>query len=110
MPISAENKKLYPDNWGEISERIRYERAGNRCEHWTVDRMGDAIFETRCEAVNGKPHPETGSTVVLTVAHLDHNPANCDDDNLEAMCQRCHLRYDQFHHTACDKTVDMFNN
>lgn len=32
--------------------------------------------------------------VVLTVAHLDHTPENCADDNLAALCQRCHLGYD----------------
>ena len=35
--------------------------------------------------------------VVLTVAHLDHIPENCDDDNLKAMCQRCHNNYDISH-------------
>jgi hypothetical protein len=38
--------------------------------------------------------------VVLTVAHLDHMPEHCDDDNLMAMCQRCHLSYDADHHAA----------
>jgi len=38
--------------------------------------------------------------VVLTVAHLDHTPENCDDSNLRAMCQRCHLRYDAAHHAT----------
>ena len=38
------------------------------------------------------------SLVVLTVAHLDHTPENCDDANLRAMCQGCHLRYDHHHH------------
>ena len=37
---------------------------------------------------------EVGSYIVLTVAHLDHTPENCDDENLRAMCQRCHLAYD----------------
>jgi hypothetical protein len=32
--------------------------------------------------------------VVLTVAHLNHDPADCRDENLKAMCNRCHLRYD----------------
>ena len=36
--------------------------------------------------------------IVLTIAHLDHTPENCADDNLRAWCQRCHLRYDQQHH------------
>jgi hypothetical protein len=29
---------------------------------------------------------------VLTVHHLDGNPANCADWNLAALCQRCHLK------------------
>lgn len=99
MPISAENRKRYPPDWDEISKRIR-ERSGGRCEHM--------IDGKRCEARHGGPHPITGSTVILTVAHLDHTPEHCDDDNLEAMCQRCHLRYDQHHHKACDKTGDLF--
>ena len=40
------------------------------------------------------PHPETGSRVILTVAHLDHDTTNNARENLRALCQRCHLRYD----------------
>lgn len=79
MPIR--DKSLYPADWKAISKRIRFERAGGRCEF--------------CGAENAQPHPLTGSKVVLTVAHLDHNPANCADDNLRALCQRCHNRYDR---------------
>lgn len=96
MPIRPENKARYPKEWPQISKRIREERAQGQCEH--------VIAGVRCEAMNGKPHPITGSKVVLTVAHLDHTPENCADDNLKAMCQRCHLRYDQHHHNSCDKT------
>jgi 5-methylcytosine-specific restriction endonuclease McrA len=32
--------------------------------------------------------------VVLTTAHLDHDPSNCDPANLRAWCQRCHNTYD----------------
>jgi hypothetical protein len=49
-------------------------------------------------ALNGKPSPYTGTKVVLTVAHLDHTPENCADENLKAMCQGCHLAYDADHH------------
>ena len=84
MPIRPECKSLYPKDWKQISLRIRTERAGNRCE-W-------------CKAENGKPHPITGSKVVLTCAHLDHDPTNCDDANLAALCQKCHLGYDAEHH------------
>lgn len=83
MPIRAENRARYPKNWKAISLSIR-ERAGNACESYG--------------AKNGHPHFVTGARVVLTVAHLDHQPENCDDANLRAMCQRCHLTYDGEHH------------
>ena len=86
MPIRPENKARYPKDWKQISLRIR-ERAGWRCEY--VDAN-----EYRCRAVQGEPHPITLSRVVLTVAHLDHQPENCDEGNLLAMCQRCHNAYD----------------
>ena len=85
MPIRPENRSRYPKDWPAISRAIR-ERAGNRCE-FSEEGM-------RCRAVNGEPHPLTGSRVVLTVAHLDHQPENCDPANLLAGCQRCHNRYD----------------
>ena len=86
MPILPENRARYPKEWPVISRRIR-DRAGNRCEQ--IDHAG-----MRCEAKHGEPHPLTRSLVVLTVAHLDHQPENCDPANLRAMCQRCHNRYD----------------
>lgn len=92
MPIKPENAARYPKDWPEISRRIR-DRAGDRCE-------GSPGFYPDCDAVNGRPHPVTGSKVVLTVAHLDHQPENCADSNLRAMCQRCHLTYDAKHHAA----------
>lgn len=36
--------------------------------------------------------------IVLTIAHLDHDTANNADDNLLALCQRCHLHHDREHH------------
>ena len=83
MPIRAENKSRYPANWKAISLSVR-QRAQNRCEE--------------CGAENGKPHPITGSRVVLTCGHLDHTPENVDPANLRSWCQRCHLRYDAQHH------------
>lgn len=79
MPIKPENKALYPADWKQISERIRFERAGNRCESCGIENY----------TIN-----ERGSKVVLTVAHLNHDPADCRDENLKAMCQKCHLSYD----------------
>lgn len=87
-PIRASEKARYPSDWRAISARIRL-RAGNHCE--------GIPGEPPCAASNGNRHPITGSIVVLTVAHLDHQPENCADSNLRAMCQRCHNRYDVKH-------------
>ena len=76
MPI---NYKDYPTNWAEISLQVR-EQSGWCCEF--------------CGARHNMPHPETGSRVILTVAHLDHDTTNNARENLRALCQRCHLRYD----------------
>jgi hypothetical protein len=82
------NRADYPADWAEISRRIRFERAGNRCE-W-------------CGAANGQPHPDTGSRVVLTVAHLRTatSKMDCRDEVLVALCQRDHFNYDRDHHLA----------
>ena len=84
------DRSKYPDDWEEISQRIRFERANSQCE-------GSPIYPDCC-AKHGELHPVTGSKVVLTVAHLDHDTSNNDENNLRAMCQRCHLTYDaKFH-------------
>lgn len=96
MPIRPENKARYPANWKEISERIRFNRAAGRCE--CEGECGRGTHSERCPNMHGQPAYGTGSKVVLTTAHLDHVPENCDDKNLKAMCQGCHLHYDRDHH------------
>lgn len=82
MPIDY---REYHPKWSLISWLIRFRRAKNRCE--------------KCGAENYKPHHVTGSKVVLTVAHLDHNKNNNRFQNLAALCQRCHLHHDRHQHT-----------
>ena len=96
MPSRPENRKRYPKGWKAISKRIRFDRAGSRCEcrgECGTDHQAE-VGHNRCNAINYRDHPITGSSVVLTVAHLNHVPEHCHDSNLRAMCQRCHLRYD----------------
>lgn len=89
MPVDY---TLYPPNWKtEIRPRI-LKRAGNCCE-------GSPRYP-RCRAANDEPHPVTGSMVVLTIAHLDHDIDNNADHNLAALCQRCHLTHDAQQHAA----------
>ena len=90
MPIRPENRMRYPSDWKSAIRPSILARAGNRCE-------GSPDFPD-CRAANHEPHPDTGSRVVLTIAHLDHQPENCEPENLRAWCQRCHLRYDLGHH------------
>lgn len=105
MPIKPENKHLYPKNWKQIRQNILI-RAENRCEFCGVenhaegyrDKMGNFIksygMQQEADALDG----EKIIKIVLTVAHLDHNPQNCDPKNLRALCQKCHLNYDIEHH------------
>jgi len=67
------SNNVYPDNWDEIAARVK-ERAGQKCE--------------RCRHPNDQKHG-----YLLTVHHLNGNKANCADWNLVALCQRCHLRF-----------------
>lgn len=97
MPMDL---KRYPANWRDLSREIRILRAGGRCEFARADLPP-------CSAVDGRPHPVTGSLVVLTVAHLWRGPCaahhaagiKCDNPaHLAALCQRCHLGYDRSEH------------
>ena len=138
MPIKPENRARYPADWKQIRERI-LARAGNACEACKVpnrariargaggdlgtymldtaevfcDRTGEAQGQCRMSDY------EVGRMVdiVLTIAHLDHTPENCDDNNLRAWCQKCHLAYDADHHAEAARatrrarsgTLEMFS-
>jgi hypothetical protein len=118
MPIKPENRARYPKDWKRISLRIRNERAGNKCEQCGA-KNGETILRGTgndagtyqrddlmiCNAETGE---ELGTwygeftgkpvRVVLTVSHTNHDPSDCRDDNLRALCQRCHLAHDREHH------------
>lgn len=88
MPM---NPADYHPDWKNISRQIR-QQASWHCE-------GTPHFPN-CHALAGDKHPDTGSIVVLTVAHMDHDKTNNDPANLRALCQRCHLDWDHDHHMA----------
>lgn len=98
MPIKPENKGRYPTDWKIVSLAIR-RRSGGRCEcegECGLHRTNPG--HRRCVEQHNTPAKWAKGKIVLTVAHLDHTPENCDPSNLKAMCQRCHLRYDHDHH------------
>jgi len=100
----------YPPNWKtEIRPRI-LARAGQlivdgkieqqaKCENCGVPngavgwRMKNGQF-LKSPLIHAPENPPM--MIVLTIAHLDHNPENWEvqDDRLAALCQYCHLRYD----------------
>lgn len=116
MPIRPENKSRYPADWPAISARIRA-RANQRCEACGVPNyelggrdpsgtwhkalpQGEKLlgldwphpgFKAWCE---GWPERLRVVKIILTVAHLNHQPEDCRDENLKAWCQRCHNLYD----------------
>lgn len=96
MPIGPDKAALYPANWTEIAIGVKI-AAGWCC-------VGSPAYPD-CRAEHGQPHPVTGSLVVITVGHRDHNPANCKDANLAAWCQRCHLTYDAELHALSAMTT-----
>lgn len=99
-PIKAENRHLYPPEWKAISHRIRFERAGGRCE--CIGECGK--HEGRCDRIHDafiyEYEPRIGfAKVILTTAHRVHG-SDCSDENLFAACQKCHLNYDAKMHSA----------
>lgn len=108
MPM---DRSKYPPDWEAISLEVRA-AADNRCQDcqvrngsvgardkaglwWSFDRI-DATSDQQIERWFGE-YPKLVK-IVLTVAHLDHDPGNSDRANLRALCQRCHLNYDRPRH------------
>lgn len=75
-----------------------FDNAGEGCDfqgdRWTYKQARD--FIDRWAWAEG----ERPLVIVLTVAHLNHQPEDCRPENLAAMCQRHHLAYDHDHHRA----------
>lgn len=117
MPIRPENRARYPDDWPQISLDAR--ARANYCCEWCGVRNGawgwrdasGAFHEVKAGPLIDAGYPRNPPfeltlerhgvvgvvriiRIVLTVAHMDHKPENCAPENLRALCQRCHLRYD----------------
>lgn len=125
MPIKPENRALYPKDWPLIRERILI-RAANSCEHpdcgarqydvgWWHKVMGRFTWHERIRGLRTWREASAAAAelffasseegpnpivIVLTIAHLNHDPTDCRVENLRALCQRHHLAYDQAHHRA----------
>lgn len=114
MPM---DRSKYPKDWPQISRRIRFERAQGRCEWCDVPnyalRDNESLIWVEASDVDQHGEPsfdlEAATMIILTVAHLgvdkpDGTPGDkrdtmdCREDNLAALCQRCHLNFDRADH------------
>lgn len=67
-------------------------------DRWTFGEAREFASELDWDEIAGdSPKP---IVIVLTVAHLNHQPEDCRPENLAAWCQRHHLAYDHEHHRA----------
>lgn len=103
----------YPEDWQEIRAAV-LKRAADTDDFWPVYGGGDEPEpiprcecrgecggwhaqedEGRCLELHGGKAAGFKGDVVLTVAHLDREPAGRDMERLRAYCQKCHLNYDR---------------
>ena len=120
MPIRRHHRWLYPIDWRELSASIRFRRAKGRCEGcgrphgrlvivlsdgqwWDAERStwrcgNGRVLRRRIPAPEGHGPPGRSTRVVLSAAHLDHDPQNNAVANLAALCQRCHILHDKAEH------------
>lgn len=111
MPISPENKVRYSEDWPAIRAAI-LERAGHKCERCGVPnyarivrRKDDAaVWELERDLLLAQDHEPDWDAyrapvkVVLTCAHLNHQPEDNRLENIQALCNLCHLRHDAVEH------------
>lgn len=126
MPIDY---KKYPKNWKSEIRPMILKRAKNKCEicglpnYEIISRgvtenkvdvyqlvAGDIYLALNSDLIydcDSEPNEEIefkmAIKIILTIAHLNHNINDNRADNLKAMCQRCHLRYDAKHHAETRK-------
>lgn len=123
--MSPMRREAYPPDWEQISLSIR-ERAGWKCEKCGAPN-GEYIQRLRTDPaqwtlfddlLNSVPTSEYDDSayyppvrVILTVHHVGvpypdgtpgdpHDKLDCRPENLQALCQRCHLLADLPLHIA----------
>jgi hypothetical protein len=118
MPLSPELRHLRDADgelvyrgaaWQARRERL-LARAGNKCERCRVPN-GKVVERAHRDSWKHGEHwyspdgfpPRAWRKVrtlriVLTMAHLTHDPLRNDDEDLAMLCQWCHLNYDRHQH------------
>lgn len=90
----------YRDELGKFNPtygNIVHDLAGNGLSYPLLNKLTYKEAKEIADVCNDIDDEYNYIVIVLTVAHLDHNPENCDYSNLKAMCQKCHNNYDKNH-------------
>lgn len=130
MPMQRDR---YPDDWEAISRRIRFDRAGGKCEQcgapnlveicrstkdpmrWIEFDYNEGVFTypdgtwIRMSEIPEEYDTDKWTRIILTVHHIGidkpdgtpgdpHDKMDVRDENLIALCQRCHLLADLDEH------------
>lgn len=97
MPFIRER---YSTDWEEISKRIR-ERDSQKCKWCGIDNYTTGYRDEKGDFHKASIADESVLLdgyklirIVLTVAHVNHDPTDNRDENLAALCQKCHLTHD----------------
>ncbi|WP_018261437.1 hypothetical protein [Methylobacterium sp. WSM2598] len=119
MPIRREHRGFYPIDWPQLTDLIRFRRAGGRCEgcgrphlervaclqdgRW-FDTATDTWRDGRGRILRSRMLLENllykvrFTRVVLATAHRNHDTSDNAPGNLAALCQRCHMIHDRPEH------------
>ena len=125
MPLSPDFRNLKDANgdfvyrgpaWKARRERL-LERCGHKCERCRVPNLttvqrgkgGSWAVGEFWFSWDGTPRHLWERVrmvrIILTMAHLTHDPLRNDDADLAMFCQWCHLNYDKMQHreTRCNR-------
>lgn len=107
MPIDYRN---YPDNWKTEIRPAILKRANHKCERCGVENYAIGARDKHEHWHNQDDYYEMGwdeqdelfpwyfikfIRIILTIAHIhNHDPMDCRPENLQALCQKCHITLD----------------
>ncbi len=97
------NRDKYPPHWEDtirplilLRDKYTCQKCGVRHRKCYVFQKDGTRFEIPEDEISEwRAYGDKAYKVHLQVAHLDQNPSNNDDDNLKAMCPKCHLAFDR---------------
>lgn len=108
MPI---NYLRYHPDWKDIIRPEALKRAKHRCQKCFVPNRALIIYDSedhwlQVDDLISNECKKTGQKIiriVLTTAHLNHLVIDNRPENLNMLCQRCHLNHDREHNKLMNR-------